>query len=304
MRPEPGTGKLVPATTLDELRRDRWPGRTRRRSSSTTSSRVPSFDMHGRARALARAPGARARRADRRRHARHGHDGGDRLPDRPPAARRRAAGRADRRPARRRRARPRRAAQPPRRDPRRGVPGGRRTRCDDRASARRSTPRARCGRSTRAPCAPSPRRGTARSATSTAERVDLLAPARATAAAAGSGRARARRPDPPPRGQRRALPACGRRVGSACDRARGHRPRATRTSRSSRACARQSPPGVAVVVCSRCVEGRVEPVYGRGGGRDLAEAGAVFAGDLAGPKARVLLQLAGGDASVVAAEAG
>jgi L-asparaginase len=61
--------------------------------------------------------------------------------------------------------------------------------------------------------------------------------------------------------------------------------------------------GVAVVVCSRCVEGRVEPVYGRGGGRDLAEAGAVFAGDLAGPKARVLLQLAGGDAAAVAAEA-
>jgi len=50
--------------------------------------------------------------------------------------------------------------------------------------------------------------------------------------------------------------------------------------------------GLVVAVCSRCVEGRVEPVYGRGGGRDLAEAGAVFAGDLAGPKARVLLQLA------------
>jgi L-asparaginase len=62
--------------------------------------------------------------------------------------------------------------------------------------------------------------------------------------------------------------------------------------------------GVAVLVCSRCVEGRVEPVYGRGGGRDLADAGAVFAGDLAGPKARVLLQLTGGDVSVVAAEAG
>jgi L-asparaginase len=62
--------------------------------------------------------------------------------------------------------------------------------------------------------------------------------------------------------------------------------------------------GVAVVVCSRCVEGRVEPVYGRGGGRDLAEAGAVFAGDLAGPKARVLLQLTGGDAAAMAAEAG
>jgi L-asparaginase len=50
--------------------------------------------------------------------------------------------------------------------------------------------------------------------------------------------------------------------------------------------------GVHVVVCSRCIAGRVEPVYGRGGGRDLAEAGALFAGDLAGPKARILLQLA------------
>jgi L-asparaginase len=66
--------------------------------------------------------------------------------------------------------------------------------------------------------------------------------------------------------------------------------------------------GVPVVVASRCVEGRVEPVYGRGGGRDLAEAGAVFAGDLAGPKVRVLLQLAlAGGVSVgdaLAAEAG
>jgi L-asparaginase len=65
--------------------------------------------------------------------------------------------------------------------------------------------------------------------------------------------------------------------------------------------------GVFVAVCSRCVEGRVEPVYGRGGGRDLAEAGAHFAGDLAGPKARVLLQAALGagldPASVLAAEA-
>ena len=49
---------------------------------------------------------------------------------------------------------------------------------------------------------------------------------------------------------------------------------------------------VAIVVCSRCLEGRVEPVYGRGGGRDLADAGALFAGDLAGPKVRVLLQVA------------
>jgi L-asparaginase len=50
--------------------------------------------------------------------------------------------------------------------------------------------------------------------------------------------------------------------------------------------------GVAVVVCSRAAAGRVEPAYGRGGGADLAEAGALFAGDLAGPKARILLALA------------
>jgi len=50
--------------------------------------------------------------------------------------------------------------------------------------------------------------------------------------------------------------------------------------------------GVPVVVCSRCAAGRVAPVYGRGGGRDLEEVGAFFAGDLAGPKVRVLLQLA------------
>jgi len=66
--------------------------------------------------------------------------------------------------------------------------------------------------------------------------------------------------------------------------------------------------GVFVAVCSRCVEGRIEPVYGRGGGKDLAEAGAVFAGDLAGPKARVLLQLALGagldPGAALAAEAG
>jgi L-asparaginase/Glu-tRNA(Gln) amidotransferase subunit D len=52
----------------------------------------------------------------------------------------------------------------------------------------------------------------------------------------------------------------------------------------------------------------VEPVYGRGGGKDLAEAGAFFAGDLAGPKVRVLLQLAlaagVGVEEALAAEAG
>jgi L-asparaginase len=66
--------------------------------------------------------------------------------------------------------------------------------------------------------------------------------------------------------------------------------------------------GLTVAICSRCAAGRVEAVYGRGGGRDLAEAGALFAGDLAGPKARVLLQLALGSGldarSVLDAEAG
>lgn len=67
--------------------------------------------------------------------------------------------------------------------------------------------------------------------------------------------------------------------------------------------------GIPVAVCSRCVEGRVEPVYAAGGGgRDLVGAGALLAGDLAGPKARVLLQLAIGSgldpAAILAAEAG
>jgi L-asparaginase len=66
--------------------------------------------------------------------------------------------------------------------------------------------------------------------------------------------------------------------------------------------------GVVVAVCSRCEEGRVEPVYGRGGGAELAAAGALFGGDLAGPKVRILLQLAlaaGVDpAEALAAEAG
>jgi L-asparaginase len=60
--------------------------------------------------------------------------------------------------------------------------------------------------------------------------------------------------------------------------------------------------GIPVVLCSRCAEGRVEPAYARGGGFDLAAAGAILAGDLAGPKARVLLQLALG-AGIPAAEA-
>jgi L-asparaginase len=47
--------------------------------------------------------------------------------------------------------------------------------------------------------------------------------------------------------------------------------------------------GLPVVVASRCPQGRVKPIYGKGGGKDLAEAGAMFAGDLTGVKTRVLL---------------
>jgi L-asparaginase len=58
----------------------------------------------------------------------------------------------------------------------------------------------------------------------------------------------------------------------------------------SRACSA----GVPVVVTSRCPSGRVKAIYGSGGGggRDLEDAGAIFAGDLKGPKARVLLMVA------------
>lgn len=47
--------------------------------------------------------------------------------------------------------------------------------------------------------------------------------------------------------------------------------------------------GVPVLVTSRCGDGRVWPIYGNGGGVDLAAAGAIFAGDLSGVKARILL---------------
>lgn len=55
--------------------------------------------------------------------------------------------------------------------------------------------------------------------------------------------------------------------------------------------------GIPVVVTSRCPSGRVLPVYGGGGGgRDLEDAGVIFAGDLKGPKARLLLIAALDDA--------
>lgn len=50
--------------------------------------------------------------------------------------------------------------------------------------------------------------------------------------------------------------------------------------------------GMAVMVVSRCPAGDAAPVYGGGGGADLARAGALFGGNLRGPKARVLLMAA------------
>jgi L-asparaginase len=50
--------------------------------------------------------------------------------------------------------------------------------------------------------------------------------------------------------------------------------------------------GSVVLIASRCPSGRVQPIYGGGGGgRDLADAGALFAGDLRGPKARLALMV-------------
>jgi L-asparaginase len=49
--------------------------------------------------------------------------------------------------------------------------------------------------------------------------------------------------------------------------------------------------GVHIIMTSRCQRGRVTPIYGNGGGKTLAEGGVVFAGDLSGQKARVLLSV-------------
>lgn len=49
--------------------------------------------------------------------------------------------------------------------------------------------------------------------------------------------------------------------------------------------------GIYVIMTSRCQRGRVKPIYGNGGGKTLAEGGVMFAGDLSGQKARVLLSV-------------
>jgi L-asparaginase len=48
---------------------------------------------------------------------------------------------------------------------------------------------------------------------------------------------------------------------------------------------------VPVVITTRCPQGRVKPIYGNGGGKDVEAAGGIFAGDLSGLKARVLLSV-------------
>lgn len=47
--------------------------------------------------------------------------------------------------------------------------------------------------------------------------------------------------------------------------------------------------GLPVIMTSRCQRGRVKPIYGNGGGKTLSDGGVIFAGDLSGPKARVLV---------------
>lgn len=56
--------------------------------------------------------------------------------------------------------------------------------------------------------------------------------------------------------------------------------------------------GMVVVITSRCPQGRTAAIYGGGGGgKDLARAGAIFAGDLTGVKARILLSVLLGSAA-------
>ena len=51
--------------------------------------------------------------------------------------------------------------------------------------------------------------------------------------------------------------------------------------------------GVAVLISTRCAQGRVLDTYAyEGSGRDLRNRGVIFAGNLTGPKARILLMLA------------
>jgi L-asparaginase len=70
--------------------------------------------------------------------------------------------------------------------------------------------------------------------------------------------------------------------------------RGNTTSEVGRAISKAVSSGIPVVISSRCIAGRVRPVYRAtgGGGADLAASGAIFAGNLRGPKARLLLMAA------------
>jgi L-asparaginase len=66
--------------------------------------------------------------------------------------------------------------------------------------------------------------------------------------------------------------------------------RGNATREITEAVRRATAAGLVVAVTSRSPQGRVAPIYtGGGGGHDLMQAGAVFAGDLSSVKARVLL---------------
>ena len=49
--------------------------------------------------------------------------------------------------------------------------------------------------------------------------------------------------------------------------------------------------GIPVIMTSRCQRGRVKAIYGNGGGKTLLDGGVIFAGDLSGQKARVLVSV-------------
>lgn len=67
--------------------------------------------------------------------------------------------------------------------------------------------------------------------------------------------------------------------------------RGNTTSEVGNAVSKAVSSGIPVVISSRCIAGRVRPIYRGtgGGGADLAASGAIFAGNLRGPKARLLL---------------
>ena len=260
--------------------------------------RVPSFDIHGDlALSLVHRVREHAARPDvsrRGRHARHGHDGGDGVPRRP------AARHGDTRGAHRRAAGCGRAA----------TPTGRAT-CGTRsASPRRRRPAVAARRSSFGGEIHAARE--ARKVHTSAVRAfgspgygpighvdgDVVA----LPAAARGGR-------PPLPLPERLAPVDLIRLhagsdarflrtsvesGAAADRARGHGPRNANCNDQVVAGVARTPSRRASTSPSAHAarKGASQPVYGRGGGRDLAEAGALFAGDLAGPKARVLLQVA------------